>query len=373
MRSATRNRTPTSARSAWNSDRPDAPTEPLTVPDSIDDDASFPAPDPQVVSTLARAGLIAGGPPVFTPLTGGVSSDIWKVETGGRVFCVKRARSRLRVEADWRAPVERNRFEVEWYRLANSIAPAVAPRVLYHDETAQFFAMEFLDERTHRLWKPELMAGRSDPLFAAAVGRSLAAIHAGTAGRPEIESRFPRGDIFQAIRLRPYLEATASRHPDLSDALFALSARTSATRLALVHGDISPKNILVGPDGPVFLDAECACWGDPAFDLAFCLNHFLLKCLCAPDARDGFARGFQEMASAYLKGVDWEPPAALEARAASLLPALFLARVDGTSPVEYVTREADKERVRGCARPLVDSPPAHLRGVLDAWREALAR
>src|SRR5204863_4441552 len=117
-------------------------------------------------------------------------------------------------------------------------------------------------------------------------------------------------------RLEPYLLATASRHADLAPALQALVARTQANRITLVHGDVSPKNILVGPDGPVLLDAECAWWGDPAFDLAFCLNHLLLKCLWTPTAAAGFLACFDALAEAYLAGVVWERRADLEERTA---------------------------------------------------------
>ena len=139
----------------------------------------------------------------------------------------------------------------------------------------------------------------------------------------------------------------------------------------MIHGDVSPKNILVGPAGPVFLDAECACIGDPAFDLAFCLNHLLLKSLWNPAARESFNACFEAMAQSYLAGVDWEPAAGLEARAASLLAGLFLARVDGKSPVEYITAEADREGVRRCARGLLIAPPESLKAVLAAWNEEL--
>jgi hypothetical protein len=128
----------------------------------------------------------------------------------------------------------------------------------------------------------------------------------------------------------------------------------------MIHGDVSPKNILIGPQGPVFLDAECACIGDPAFDLAFCLNHLLLKCLWTPAARADFLACFDTMTAAYLAGVAWEDGEDLEARVAGLLPGLFLARVDGKSPVEYITDEADKARVRRCARALLASPPARI-------------
>jgi aminoglycoside phosphotransferase (APT) family kinase protein len=222
------------------------------------------------------------------------------------------------------------------------------------------------------LWKEELRQGRADPAFAGTVGAMLARIHAGTANDAAVAARFATDAIFRAIRLEPYLEAAARVHPDRAERLRALVERTVATRLALVHGDVSPKNILIGPCGPVFLDAECAWYGDPAFDLAFCLNHFLLKCLWTPGACAGFLESFRSMARAYLAGVNWEAPAGLEARAAELLPGLFLARVDGKSPVEYLTDAADKDKVRRVARALLAEPAACLDPVATAWSREIA-
>ncbi len=122
----------------------------------------------------------------------------------------------------------------------------------------------------------------------------------------------------------------------------------------------------------MFLDAECAWWGDPAFDLAFCLNHLLLKCLWTPAASAGFLASFGALAESYLAGVDWEPPAALESRAAHLLPGLLLARVDGKSPVEYIPAESDKNRVRRVARALLAAPTDRLAEVRAAWEEELS-
>ena len=234
------------------------------------------------------------------------------------------------------------------------------------------FAMEYLDPGHYRLWKSELHAGRTNTGAAAGIDTRLGRIHAGSADNAEITASFPRSDIFAAIRLEPYLEATAERHPELAQALLHLSERTAANKRAMIHGDVSPKNLLLGPDGPVFLDAECACIGDPAFDLAFCLNHFLLKCLWTPPATDGFFACFEAMTEAYLAQVQWEPRADLEQRAASLLPGLLLARVDGKSPVEYIDAESNRERVRRCAGKLLRQPPARLAEVAAAWREELA-
>ena len=327
-----------------------------------------------LVPVLRRLGLVPeASDPVLTPLTGGVSSDIWKVEAGGAVFCVKRALAKLKVTQDWRAPVGRNIHEADWIEVARAIVPGAAPRILGRDAEAGLFAMEFFDPSCHRLWKEELRQGRSDPDDAAAVGDRLARIHAATAGDPAIAARFATDAIFHAIRLEPYLAATARTHPDLAPVLEALLERTAATRLALVHGDVSPKNILLGPDGPVFLDAECAWYGDPVFDIAFCLNHLLLKCLWTPWAAGRFLAAFDALAEAWLRGVGWEAPAAAEQRAATLLPALLLARVDGKSPVEYLTEEADRVRVRRVARGLLQAPVQHLAAVRTAWESEIAR
>ena len=333
-----------------------------------------PIPDNAIIHSLVNLGLLEDlSTAKFEPLAGGVSSDIWKISIDGSVYCVKRALAKLKVKADWFAPVERNRFEVAWYQVANKIYPGSAPRVLGHDERAMLCAMEYLDPETYKLWKSELHNGRADMATASQAGIILGKIHSKTAGDDSVKSRFTRPDIFYDIRLEPYLEATATKHPDLEQQLFQLSKKTAETTIALIHGDVSPKNILVSPKGPVFLDAECACIGDPAFDIAFCLNHFLLKCLWNPNAQEGFMKCFRIMVASYLKQVDWEDPKDLEKRAAHLLPGLFLARVDGKSPVEYVTEEAQKNKVRHCARSLLINPPDKLEAIANAWSEELAK
>jgi aminoglycoside phosphotransferase (APT) family kinase protein len=325
-----------------------------------------------VQEALRRLGLLEQGDvPCFTRLTGGVSSDIWRVDLARGPLCVKRALPRLRVAADWRAPIERNAYEAAWMRHAAKIVPPAVPALLGQVKSAGVLVMAYLPPDQYRGWKTELLAGHADPNVAIAVGQHLARIHAGTAHDPAIAAAFPTDRIFHDIRLEPYLEATARAHPDRAAALQRLVKVTATTRQTLVHGDVSPKNILVGPDGPVFLDAECAWYGDPAFDLAFCLNHLLLKCVATPAATAGFLHCFDALAESYLAGVAWEPEAALEARAAHLLPGLLLGRVDGKSPVEYLTEEVDRDRVRTVARRLLAAPVERLAAVRDAWRQQL--
>ncbi|HEY3634989.1 MAG TPA: aminoglycoside phosphotransferase family protein [Caldimonas sp.] len=325
------------------------------------------------VAALRELGLT--GSPTLTgePLAGGVSSDIWRIDTERGPVCVKRALPKLRVAADWHAPIERNLYEARWMEVAAEAVPGCAPRVLGQHPRLGVLVMEYLPPGAYRLWKGDLRVGRADVAFARAVGGALARIHAFSAARPALAASFATDAIFFDIRLDPYLLATGRRHPALAPALAALVEQTRTHTVALVHGDVSPKNVLVGPEGPLFLDAECAWWGDPAFDLAFCLNHLLLKCLWTPAARADFLASFEGLADAYLQRVDWEPAAALEERAAALLPGLMLARVDGKSPVEYLRDDAERDSVRRVAHRFLVARADRLRAISTAWRAELAR
>jgi 5-methylthioribose kinase len=296
-----------------------------------------------------------------------VSSDFWRGRGAARTVCIKRALPTLKVAAEWHAPISRNAYEWEWLQFASRHAPDAAPRPLAHDAQAGLFAMAYLAPQDHPLWKAQLLAGVVTVETAAAVGATLARLHRASAADAALVERFDSTDNFHALRLEPYLLATGRRHPGLAARLDELVETTMATRRALVHGDVSPKNILVGARSPVFLDAECAWFGDPAFDLAFCLNHLLLKCLVHPGRRGRYLAAFGALAAQYLDGVDWEPRAGIEARTAALLPALLLARIDGKSPVEYVREDWQREAVRANAGGWILRPAGTLDRLAAAW------
>ena len=294
---------------------------------------------------------------VWKALTGGVSSDIWRLRAKRGEVCIKRALPKLKTADSWLAPVERNGFEWRYMEEAERIVPGCVPTPLAHDPQHGLFAMAWLPPERYALWKTELFAGRIDAAFAGRLGELLGRIHAATSSDQTVAARFATDSAFHALRIDPYLLTTARRHGDLATILRAIAMETATTKRVLVHGDVSPKNILVGAAGPVLLDAECAWFGDPAFDLAFCLSHLAIKARLLADHRVGLSDAFDRLAESYLGCVAWEPRQGLERRAARLLPALALARLDGKSPVDYLDSTAAQGLREAARRALLAASP----------------
>jgi aminoglycoside phosphotransferase (APT) family kinase protein len=315
---------------------------------------------------LARASEVRS----VTPLTGGVASDIVLVEFGDRKVCAKFALEKLRVAADWHAPVHRNRAEYRWLEAAGRVAPQAVPKLYGWSPRENGFAMEYLSGPEIYLWKAAMLAGQAPRGEAPAVGALLGRIHAAATAPGFDASPFHNRDDFRALRIEPYLIFMAEKHPDLKAGILALADALYEAEIALVHGDVSPKNIILRSQGPVLLDAECATMGDPAFDVAFCLNHLVLKAVHVTQLRGALLDAVGQFWAAYASAVSWEPAAALEARVTRLLPALMLARVDGKSPVEYLTDDG-RVTVREAGRRLFAAHPPTLAAFVADLRSGL--
>jgi aminoglycoside phosphotransferase (APT) family kinase protein len=250
--------------------------------------------------------------------------------------------------------------------------PGIAPAVLGEDRPNGIVLLDYLPPEDFLLWKAELLAGRAAPATPEKVGDALGRIHAATFGDAEVAAEFATDQLFDALRLDPYLRTLAARQPALAEPILACLEATRTTKQALVHGDVSPKNILVArADGhPVLLDAECAWYGDPAFDAAFCLNHLLLKAVHVRPLAGVLPEQATALFAAWLGHLPATARADAARRTAVLLPCLMLARVDGKSPVEYLD-SAEQQRVRDIAMPLVAEPVAAVEEVV-ARVEAMA-
>jgi aminoglycoside phosphotransferase (APT) family kinase protein len=321
---------------------------------------------------LQRDGVLQHESAKLTPLTDGVSSEIYRVDDRDASFVVKRALPKLRVRDEWIADVARNRYEQMYIEYVAHFLPQAVPRLLAGPDDRGYFAMEYLGPE-FASWKKLLLAGDARVEHALRAASILGAIHARSARDAVAAARFDTTANFMQLRIEPYLLTTGHRHPDLRAVFEAEAQRLASTRICLVHGDFSPKNIMISPARFVLLDCEVAWYGDPAFDLAFLLTHLLLKGLHHAPRQIGLDEMSHAFWRQYVEGVGTSiDTAALEVRVARLLPMLLLARVDGKSPVEYLTRSGQPDFVRLFARSALTAEPAALGELIGGWFSRLA-
>jgi aminoglycoside phosphotransferase (APT) family kinase protein len=329
----------------------------------------------ETIQKLQAAGLLASANPYPScrALSGGVSCEILLVEGGEAPFVIKRALPKLRVKDEWLADTSRNYFEQAYLRFVGDIAPGSVPRILLGEPGMDFFVMEHLG-RGWTNWKTELLGGRIDSRYADTAGATLALIHGASWEREDLRRQFNATENFRQLRLQPYLVTTGSRNPEVQPYLVAETERLTACSIALMHGDFSPKNILLQEASSriAILDCEVACFADPAFDLAFFLNHLVLKALhLLPHRNDLLALGASFLA-AYQNGLGPLWSRELEERSIKLLLMLMLARIDGKSPVEYLSdREDKKEVVRLFTKRRLPNPPVTFAELSRCWTEQL--
>lgn len=284
-------------------------------------------------------------------LPGGVSSDIRIVETAQGRYVVKQALEKLKVKADWHADPARSSIEVEALRIiADLLGPAHAPHVLWVDPAAHRFAMELIAPR-YRNWKQELLRGHVDRATARAAGRLLGQLHVRSSGSAAIARSFANVDPFNELRIRPFFERVAAKNPDLADGIASTVSGIRQHRCALVHGDYSPKNLMVDGGDVVILDCEVAHWGDPRFDLAFCLTHLLLKSF----RRGALTHALTSAALGFLSAYCETGMQVVDEHLTRQTACLLLARLEGDSPADYLS-DLDTSRVKQFARELLLSP-----------------
>jgi 5-methylthioribose kinase len=314
-------------------------------------------------------------------LGGGVSNIVLRVSLPRReeTYVIKQARTRLRVKEEWLCPAERIWHEVAALRYCSEKLAARSqgflitdvPQLLWEDQVNFAYAMTSAPQE-HKTWKELLLAGElasSRPL-ALACGSLLAQLHAGSwsAGAREMAAILLDRTYFVQLRVDPYYHHVARRHPDLAFALERLIDSVWQNRRCFVHGDYSPKNLLAWPGHVMLIDFEVGHFGDPAFDLGFFLTHLVCKSIWSGSGR----REYVELAMAFWHSycqtisaaVASDELTSLEQRTLWNLAGCLLARVDGKSPVDYLS-PAQQQVARELARQWIVSPP-------PTWTEAAA-
>jgi tRNA A-37 threonylcarbamoyl transferase component Bud32 len=333
----------------------------------------------ELTAENANEYLIAGGwagpdePAAIRELSGGVSNVVLLVELPerGERFAVKQARGRLRVQEEWLCPIERIWREVETLQICGELLKKLriadcglrvdVPEVLWEDRENYCFAMTAAPPE-HTTWKELLLAGDLDSAadIARTCGKMLATLHGSSWGNAEIASRFDDRTFFDLLRIDPYYRHGAKVHPDLTPQIQRLIDSVWSHRQCLVHGDFSPKNLLVWQDSVMLIDCEVGHYGDPAFDLGFFMTHLMLKSIWRESSCEFYLQLLTVFWNSYRgelsQRVSVSELGELECRTIGNLAGCMLARVDGKSPVDYLA-EAKRKQVRDLSRRWLAAPP----------------
>jgi 5-methylthioribose kinase len=305
--------------------------------------------------------------PVVRVLAGGVSNRTVLLERpeAGEAWVVKQALPKLRVAVDWFSDPERIHREALGLRWLEALAPpgTITPLV-FEDRDNHLLVMEAVPE-PHENWKTMLLGGRLEKDHVEQFGRLLGTVHrGGYECWEEVEPVFRDRSFFESLRLEPYYDYAAEQVPDAADFLRALVEETRARRDTLVHGDYSPKNVLVREGRLVLLDHEVIHFGEPAFDLGFSLTHFLSKAHHLPGLRNDFADAARFYWATYREVVEELPWAAdIEQRTVRHTLGCLLARVAGRSPLEYLD-QSERARQREAVLALLQYPPESVPGLV---------
>jgi len=309
--------------------------------------------------------------PRITVLQGGVSNrTVLVARASGEAWVLKQALAKLRVPVDWFSSPDRIHREaqgMEW--LARLAPPGSITPLLFEDCGEHLLAMQAVSQ-PHENWKAMLLAGRISKGHVAQFAALLAAIHReGRLRAAELSSIFADRSFFESLRLEPYYGYSAQQAPAAAGFLDALIRDTLDRRITLVHGDYSPKNILVHCDRLILLDHEVIHFGDPAFDVGFALTHLLSKAHHLPVLRQQFFEAAAQFWRVYAEAAAGEE---LEPYAVRHTLACLLARTVGRSPLEYLS-PAERLRQRDAVLHIITAAPPRIGDLISRFEEELCR
>ncbi len=283
----------------------------------------------------------------------GVSNAVLRVDAGVRSLVLKQSRPQLRTREAWFSNIDRVFREAEVMRVLGERTPAgVVPKILFEDRDNYTIAMSAAPA-DHAVWKQLLLDGQTSAGVARCAGDILGTIHAATAGQASLARQFDDHEVFVQLRVEPFYWRVQPRHPEIAGHTDRIVDEMLRTRVALTHADFSPKNLLVHREGVTLVDYETGHWGDPAFDLGFFLSHLVLKAVKHHTQSQRYfdlTRAFWDRYRVHADSVASREPALahsdLMRRAIDHFALCALARVDGTSPVDYLPDEPKREAVR---------------------------
>ena len=311
--------------------------------------------------------------PAFQVLKGGVSNRTVWVGRGGRGdWVIKQALQKLRVQVDWFSDPERIQREAAGLRWLGGIIPGHVPEVVFNDSQRQYPGDDRCSAASLQLEDRRYSA---DTLMFDSLSHSASCWRRSTTRRyvtPNWLRNSPSGASLRSCAWNHITDIRQPKRPDAAPFLTQLIEETRARRFALVHGDYSPKNVLIHRDRLVILDYEVIHFGDPAFDIGFSLTHFLSKAHHLPARRDAFLDMARRYWRSYLRELAPHLRDMVRHFAVQHTLACMLARVAGRSPLEYlddIERESQKRIVLELMKQDISAIP----DLIDAVSAELSR
>jgi 5-methylthioribose kinase len=322
---------------------------------------------------LQARGWIAPGPVRVEALGWGVSNAVLRVEAPEGLFVLKQSRPQLRTQDAWFSDLDRVYREQEVMQFLRPLLPSpTVPEVLHVDRDNYVFAMSHAP-REARVWKETLLAGEVDLNVGARAGWILGTIHQESASRAAALQTFADATVFIQLRVDPFYRRIEERRPEVAGPVERIVEQMLSIREALCHGDYSPKNILTHAHGFTLVDYETAHFGDPTMDLGFFLSHLILKALKNHSQRQAYFDLSCAFWRSYAEVASFRPASELQARGVGHFGVCLLARIDGTSPVDYLTDERKREAARRLGRQVLLTPLVQWDDVIEVCESEIAR
>lgn len=286
-----------------------------------------------VIPYLLAKGIVAESDrPEVEILTGGVSNVVLAISTSTQKLVLKQALAELKVAEKWEADQRRAIVEANAISLFHRLSPQQVPNLVFLDSERFILILERVPLGS-TVWKTDLLSGVINPDVAAELGRTLAIWHNYGVENNDAREQFMEDTLFEQLRIDPFYRFVAAKNPAIESAINALIAELEGDTTTVVHGDFSPKNMMVGKDDQVYiLDFEVTHVGNPVFDVAFLLAHLLCKFYRTDVEIEGklLKACAQQYVTEYSKLRPISPTFGLHTAL------IALARVEGKSPVNYL-------------------------------------
>jgi len=277
--------------------------------------------------------------PQVEVLTGGVSNVVIAITTADQKLVLKQALAELAVSEKWEADQRRAIVEANAIELFNKLTPNQVPKLIFLDPDRFILVLERVPVGS-TVWKSDLLAGVINPDIGLKLGATLASWHNYGEKSAEAKIKFMEDSLFEQLRIDPFYRFVATKNPQIEVPIRKLINELEGDKTTVVHGDFSPKNIMVATNDDIYiLDFEVTHVGNPVFDLAFLTAHLLCKFFRTDDRLH--AKLLANTAISFMK--EYQTLRRISPSVTRHAALIALARVEGKSPVNYLSTDAQQK------------------------------